>query len=207
MYKSALFPGAVAALLAATASPLSAPAHAQGGGIQRCEAPDGTAIYTDKACAAFGASSTPLSNDLVRRISTGGEPGMAGAMRAPVPGSARRSAAAGCARSTTQLAMDLEGAWSLGDVNRIAESYHWAGLDSNRARAIMERLETLSHLPLWEAHFLDARIGGAAVMASAGGPADGAQAGVMQLVLGDGAGSRMQDLTVRHYQGCYFVQF
>ncbi|MDX1550752.1 MAG: hypothetical protein R3278_09425, partial [Lysobacter spongiicola] len=91
MYKSALLPGAAAALLAATASPLSAPAHAQGGGIQRCEAPDGTAIYTDKACAAFGASSTPLSNDLVRRISTGGEPGMAGAMRAPVPGSARRS--------------------------------------------------------------------------------------------------------------------
>src|SRR3546814_7694973 len=64
-------------------------------------------------------------------------------------------------RSSTQLSMDLQGAWALGDVNRIAESYHWVGLGTGQARTIMQRLDRLAEQPLWQAHYFDARIGGA----------------------------------------------
>ena len=45
---------ATLATVAAASMPLVPPAQA-GGGIQRCEAASGEAIYTDKACAAFDA--------------------------------------------------------------------------------------------------------------------------------------------------------
>ena len=49
------------------ASPLAR--HAQAGnGIQRCQAPEGVTVYTDRACAAFGASAAPLSSQLLTSI-------------------------------------------------------------------------------------------------------------------------------------------
>lgn len=207
-----LTPSALAAtLLAAMALPGLAPAQSAGSGIQRCEAPDGTAIYTDKACGALGATATPISGELLTRLasdtSTGGEArGVFGNRRAPAI--ARRSAASGCARSTTQLSMDLQGAWALGDVNRIAESYHWVGLDTGQARSIMQRLARLSERPLWQAHYFDARIGGGIMqLADASAGTNPGDAGVMQLVLGEDASRQVQDFEVRRYHGCYFVQF
>lgn len=197
-----------AALLAAFAMPGPAPAQASGSGIQRCEAPDGTAIYTDRACTSLGATASPMSGELRTRLAYSADgdfdTGVFGARRAPAV--ARRSAASGCARSSTQLSMDLQGAWALGDVNRIAESYHWVGLNSDQARTIMERLDRLAAQPLWQAHYFDARIGGAMQFADASAAAP-TSAGVMQLVFGDGASRQVQDFDVRRYHGCYFVQF
>ena len=195
-------------LAAAFAIPGEAPGQ-DGTGIQRCEAADGSAIYTDKACAAFGATAKPMSDELLTRLAHAGDgsidTGVFGERRAPEI--ARRSAASGCARSSTQLSMDLQGAWALGDVNRIAESYHWAGLDSGQARAIMQRLERLAEQSLWQAHYFDAYVGNGMVQL-AGAAADvSAGAGVMQLVFEDGASPRVQDFDVRRYRGCYFVQF
>lgn len=206
-------PSALAAtMLAALATPGFAPAQSNGGGIQRCEAPDGVAIYTDKACSALGAIATPVSGELLTRLvsdngeDAGGAHAVFGDRRAPAI--SRRSAASGCARSTTQLSMDLQGAWALGDVNRIAESYHWAGLGTRQARPIMQRLDRLAEQPLWQTHYFDARIGGGMMQFAdaSGGGSDGS-VGVMQLVLGDGASRRVQDFDVRRYHGCYFVQF
>ena len=200
-----------ATVLAAVALPGLAPAQSGGGGIQRCEAPDGTAIYTDKACAAFGATATPISGELLTRLAsdTGGrkdDSGVFGNRHAPAI--ARRSAASGCARSTTQLSMDLQGAWALGDVNRIAESYHWVGLDTDQARSIMQRLGRLAEQPLWQAHYFDARMGGGMMqLADASGSASRSDVGVMQLVFGEDALRQVQDFEVRRYHGCYFVQF
>ncbi|MGQ4661550.1 hypothetical protein [Lysobacter sp. F6437] len=200
-----------ATLLAALAVPGLAPAQGGGSGIQRCEAPDGTAIYTDKACAAFGATATPIPGELLTRLASdthaGPEAhGVFGNRRAPAI--ARRSAASGCARSTTQLSMDLQGAWALGDVNRIAESYHWVGLDTGQARSIMQRLGRLAGQPLWQAHYFDARIGGGVMqLADASGSTALGDAGVMQLVLGDDGSRQVQDFEVRRYHGCYFVHF
>ncbi|MGH8084365.1 MAG: hypothetical protein ACREPV_03720 [Lysobacter sp.] len=196
-----------AALLAASAPPAIAPAHAQSHGIQRCEAADGTAIYTDRACASLGATASPMSGELLTRLATSGgdlDPGMFGERRASAV--ARRSLANGCARSSTQLSMDLQGAWALGDVNRIAESYHWAGLGTDQARTIMQRLERLAAQPLWQAHYFDARIGGAMHYADAAAVAP-PRAGVMQLLFADGASRQVQDFDVRRYHGCYFIQF
>lgn len=202
-----------AAVLAAAAAPCDAPA--QSAGIQRCLAPDGTAIYTDKACAAFGAQAAPMSGELVNRLvyDGGDDSGIAFAGSVAgrsAPAVARRSAASGCARSPTQLAMDLHGAWGLGDVNRIAESYHWVGMGSTQARSVMERLDRLSARTLWDTQFFDARIGSGAMQfadASASPAARDGSVGIMQLVFDDGTGQRVQDLEVRRYHGCYFVRF
>jgi hypothetical protein len=170
-----------AATLAATAallpgSPMVSEANAATG-IQRCEAADGTVVYTDKPCAAFNARATPMSGELMTRVARiqreeatrataagGGMPGAYADAAAFLPGSepaaatapARRSASDGCARTPTQLAMDLRGAFALGDVNRIAESYHWAGMGSSQAAGVMEQLERLAGDPLVDTQFFDA---------------------------------------------------
>lgn len=202
-----------ATVLAALAMPGVAPA--QGGnlqdGIQRCEAPDGTTIYTDKACAALGATASPMSGTLLTRLAYAHasdavfNAGAAQAQRAPA--GARRSAASGCARSSTQLTMDLQGSWALGDVNRIAESYHWVGLSQNQARSVMDRLERLAEQSLWQARFFDARIGGGMMQLADASASSVQGAGVMQLIFGDDDSRQMQNFDVERYHGCYFVQF
>jgi len=201
-------------VLSFVAAPAPAPAQDAGTGIQRCVGDDGTAIYTDKACTALGATASPMRGELLNRLVHTGGGGAGGAMTTPdtpLPAAiARRSPASGCARTPTQLAMDLHGAWALGDVNRIAESYHWAGLGADQGRSIMQRLERLAGQTLWDAEFFDARIGsGMMQFADASAPAatSNATVGVMQLVFDDGAGSRVQDLQVQRYNGCYFVRF
>lgn len=204
-------PQGLAATFLAAAFAIAGEASAQDSGstgIQRCEAPDGSAIYTDKACATFGAVAKPLSHALLTRLAYADDSADAGVFgRRRAPEVARRSAASGCARSSTQLSMDLQGAWALGDVNRIAESYHWAGLDSGQARAIMQRLERLAEQPLWQAHYFDAYIGDGMLQLADASAEVSSSAGVMQLVFEDGASPRVQDFDVRRYRGCYFVQF
>ena len=199
---------ALATLLAAALLSLMPTAHAATA-IQRCVGADGTPIYTDKPCAVFKAQRTPISGELLGRIARdrtanvlgGGD--FDGTPRA-TPAMARRSAASGCARTPTQLTMDLQGAWALGDVNRIAESYHWVGLRHRSGQQILRQLERLATQPLLQAEYFDARIGSGAMQfadASAGG--SGA-AGIMQVML---AGGGVQDFDVERYRGCYFIRF
>lgn len=190
------------------------PTAAAADGIQRCIGSDGTVAYTDHACAALGATATPISDELLTRIAreqaaeaSGAEAGFDRTARAAKPVVARRSAASGCARSPTQLSMDLQGSWALGDVNRIAESYHWTGLGHAQGQQIMQRLDRLSGKPLSRVHYFDARIGsGAMQLADAGGGSAGL-AGIMQVVLGNGTARTVQDFDVARYQGCYFIRF
>lgn len=201
---------ALAALLAAVLLPPMPIAHAASG-IQRCVAADGTPIYTDKPCAVFNAQRTPISGELLGRIARdraansldGGD--FDGTPRA-TPAIARRSAASGCARTPTQLTMDLQGAWALGDVNRIAESYHWVGLRHRSGQQILRQLERLATQPLLQAEYFDARIGSGAMQfadASPGAGGSGA-AGILQVMLADGG---FQDFDVERYRGCYFIRF
>ncbi|MEO6366194.1 MAG: hypothetical protein ABIO38_09145, partial [Luteimonas sp.] len=104
-------------------------------GLQRCQTQDGTVLYTDKACGVLGAAAKPISAELITRIAR--EEALSNVQPstdlgqddlAATEAAGRRSLAGGCARTPTQLAMDLRGAFALGDVNRIAESYHWTGL-------------------------------------------------------------------------------
>ena len=206
---------AVAALtLLAASMPVATPVNA-GTGIQRCQAPDGTTIYTDKPCSVHGATATPMSGELMTRIAR--EEAMAEAhydladatqplASAVAPG--RRSPAAGCARSATQLAMDLRGAFALGDINRIAESFQWAGMTHREGQRGMERIDRLNDAPLMDARYLDATIGTTGLqLADASSSAGDGSAGIMQLWFGEGGAQRIVDLDVKRYQGCYFVEF
>jgi hypothetical protein len=182
--------------------------------IQRCEAADGNAIYTDKPCAVFHAQPSRLSDDLNIRLAMaeaerqgndissqavafGSYRDASEPLHASLPG--RRSASAGCARSPQQLSRDLVGAFALHDVNRVAESYHWAGMSQHQALPVMKQLERLSAQPLADARFLSAWIG-SGEDAAARIPMD---AGLMQLVFADGG--RIVDFEVRRYSGCYFI--
>ncbi|HEV8694626.1 MAG TPA: hypothetical protein VGQ93_10685, partial [Lysobacter sp.] len=114
----------------------------------------------------------------------------------------RRPAAAGCARTPRQLSMDLIGSFALHDVNRVAESYHWAGMSQRQAMPVMWQLERLAGQPLADARFLAAWIGPGDLTPQEV-PSD---SGLMQLVFG-GDGARVIDFEVRRYSGCYFITF
>ncbi|HEU0305458.1 MAG TPA: hypothetical protein VFR30_00650 [Lysobacter sp.] len=207
-----LFAAFVSTLVLATASARESDAGPYGSAIQLCESEDGNSIYTDKPCAALQARPTRMSDDLAIRIAMakaeerissqalalGAYRDASEPLRASIPG--RRSASAGCARTPQQLSRDLVGAFALRDVNRVAESYHWAGMSQRQALPVMKQLERLSVKPLTDARFLAAWIGSGEQAASAI-PAD---AGIMQLVFAD-SGGRTMDFEVRRHSGCYFI--
>ena len=120
----------------------------------------------------------------------------------------RRSVAAGCARTPTQLQMDLRGAFALGDVNRIAESYHWVGVSPRTAARTMDRLAMLARRQVDDARYFDVRIGDAGAMfADAGGAASAAGGGVMQVSFAVEGGGSITEFDVERYKGCWFVRF
>lgn len=223
--KSLLIALAVTAIIGA--SPLAR--HAQAGtGIQRCQGPDGATVYTDKACAAFGARAVPMSGQLLTTIAreearseadmlqanleSGAEFAGYADAETPLASNAaavgRRSASGGCARSPTQLAMDLRGAFALGDVNRIAESYHWVGMSHKGASRIMERLESLARHDIADTQYFNAQIDGGMDAWSAGGTSIGGSAGILQVTFSDdGRPLSVTDFDVERYADCYFVRF
>lgn len=216
-------------VFACMAWPTAAPVRA-GMAIQRCQAADGAVIYTDRPCRVLRAKPVPLPGELAMRIardharerllamttSTGvgavdASAGIYADASAPMslgpasPG--RRAVAAGCARTPTQLQMDLHGALALGDVNRIAESYHWVGVPSRAAMRILDRLDAMARRPVAGIRYYDAWIGsGDAMLASTGDSAIG-NGGILQVAFAGRDGGSIADFEVERYKGCYFVRF
>lgn len=182
-------------------------------GVLRCQMPDGTSVYTNKACSAFGAKATPLSGEVLNRIEreqrhearlTGIEP--AEDMLQPMQASVRRSPQMGCAGTPEQLASDLAASVAMHDVNRLAESFDWAGMQNAQAQQVMSRLERLSEQVVTDAEYFDATIGGQLMFADAGGAVDGA-AGLMQVTFDNGDGTSVMDFDVQRDKGCYFLRY
>lgn len=206
-------------MLAAVSSLVAQRAHATPPTIQQCVARDGSTLYTDKPCRSIGARTVPMRGDLATRLVreqatearvSGVEVSYlqldTGTMRAAREAIGRRHASGGCARTPTQLAMDLRGAFALGDVNRVAESFHWIGMSHRGAQATMTRLQKLMRQPLVDAQYYD--IGGGWIASAGGGDATQVDSGgVMQLTFGDGASARIEDFDVQRYAGCWFVRF
>ena len=170
-----------------------APAFAAGG-LHRCEAPDGSAVYTDSACAAFDAKPAPMSTELLTRIAMddavfNGDSSNARSLSTAIR--PRRAPQAGCARSTGQLSMDLLASFAMRDVNHIAESVHWPGLKHRQAQVVMNRLMQLARAPLVDASFWPGLPGGGV--------------GAMQLTFD--RPQRVMEVGVERYAGCYFVRF
>lgn len=190
------------------ALPFSQPVSARTG-IQRCESADGSAVYTDRACASLGAQAMPMTGELLTRIARDEAANMSpnDSDGAPAISSVgRRSLSGGCARTTTQLSMDLQGSLALHDVNRLAESYHWVGQSNRQAQQLMQRLDRLTTQPLLEARFFDAQIGlGGVQLADAGNGNRGGS--VMQLTFGRDSAPQVIEFNVLRYAGCYFIRF
>ncbi|TBR13618.1 MAG: hypothetical protein EPO46_02370 [Lysobacter sp.] len=190
-------------------------------GIQRCQSPDGTMVYTDKPCALLAARPVAIPAELNLRLASESSRGdaistlegdavsaelaMSSAQRTARVG--RRSAAAGCARTPTQLAMDLEGSLALRDVNRLAESFHWVGMTQKQAVPVMKELERMSRRTVSNAQFYDAGIGMGLDYADASGGAAVRGAGIMQVNFQTETGMLPVQLNVEQYAGCYFVRF
>src|SRR5690606_20946455 len=171
----------------ATVIPATMPVNAGSTTLQRCRAPDGSVGYTDGNCSIFGAGSTLESS---QPIAVFDDPAWTGdgIDTWNRGGIGRRSPAGGCARSRAQLATDLYGALALGDVNRVAESYHFAGMSSAAGRATMNRLQGLLGHEVIDSQALGAHN--------------------LQLLLADaGGGASTIDFDVHRYAGCYFVSF
>lgn len=126
----ALLPAVLLGVLAASLSH-SAPAQAE---INRCTAPDGTSIYTDRECSALGA--------VERLPSERAEPG-SGISRPRLP--AYRG---GCARSVHQLIQQMTMAIDAGDVNRLAALYHWPGTSYSHGQRLMDQLQRVARAPV-----------------------------------------------------------
>src|SRR5690606_20677444 len=216
-----LLPCTLALAILGAALPVSAPANASSS-IQRCVAPDGSDVYTDKACSSLGASASPLSSDLLARIARDEamqrrldpRAGTVDASRPLDAGEApigRRSPESGCAKSPGQLARDLRGALALGDVNRVAASYHWAGMSAKTGKRVMDRLQDLAEKEVVDSRYYGggfAGIGdGATLLASADGSQGAGGTGFLQLVLGADQSRSVVDFDVHRYAGCYFVSF
>jgi hypothetical protein len=195
-------------LLAVPAPPV---AHATAG-IMKCATPDGTTAYTDHACRP-GSKAVPISGQLLTRIARdeARSPDAIDASAADAtPVAMRRSVADGCARTPAQLQMDLRASIALGDVNRVAESYHWVGLSTREGERVLDRLQRMTREPVADAHYFDAAIASpldADAVGIASADTGSGPAGMLQLQLGRGSGGSVVDLDVERYAGCYFVRF
>jgi len=95
--------------------------------------------------------------------------------------------------------MDLQASVALGDVNRVAESFDWAGMQSRQANEVMHELEGLAERSIARAEYFDITVG--ASLASA------LDAGVMQVAFRGDGGTVIDDFEVRRDSGCYFLRF
>lgn len=212
-----------------------------GTSVQRCQAADGTTLYTDKPCAQLGANALPVAADLRNRIArseareqrtrmaNGDAPDAATTLatlsaidaRTDQSIPTRRPVSAGCATSPQQLSQDLHASLAMGDVNRVAESYAWMGLDNRQGQQILDRLQGLTRQAVLNVQYYDAPIASASGVAMQYDEANGqwietaaaprptySGDGSMQLTLANAQGGQHSlDFKVRSYNGCWFVQY
>jgi hypothetical protein len=209
-------------LLALLVAPAWMPqASLQASPVQRCTNASGV-VYTDGACRALGATPAPMSAELIRnlareaRVLDAGNTFL-GDQFAPVSTAssleaesaraylAARHGGASCARTPEQLQLLLRGSVSMGDVNRIATAYDWAGMGSGQARQVLTRLEGLAKSPVTSTNYYNGSITSGAIV-DATVVADATPgAGFLQLVQ-DG-GTQVTEFEVHRQAGCYFVSF
>lgn len=201
------------ATLVLAALPMLAPRVEAKAGVVRCQMSDGSHAYSNKACSAFGAKATPLPAAVLNRIESdqrreaklnGIEPADASSM--PLQTGERRAVQRGCAGDPRQLAVDLAASVAMRDVNRVAESFDWAGMSHAQAQHVMSRLERLSTQVVRDAEYFDGTLGGQVMLGDAGRAYDGAT-GQMQVTIAEGNNESIVDFDVRRDEGCYFLKY
>ncbi|RZA14213.1 MAG: DUF4124 domain-containing protein [Lysobacteraceae bacterium] len=99
--------------------------------VRRCNAADGTLVFTDRKCSDIGAS---------ERIPP--------VVAAGVGGSLQLFGRAPCARTLQDLSYALGSAIQSGDANQVSGLYDWAGMSTANAYRVMDRLEAIARRPL-----------------------------------------------------------
>jgi len=105
------------------------------GGLRRCVDATGASVFTDRACDSVGAAEAPPDVAL------------------PNVAAARITSVRSCARSKADLLEGVRNALEVHDVNRLADYYHWVGMDGDTGYRLMDRLEAFTRRP-----FVDAQL-------------------------------------------------
>lgn len=116
-----------ACLLSAAFALPAPPAAAQAPQLNRCVAPNGETVYTDRRCDEVGAQARGIRAPSGATLST------------------RRMA---CARTLTDLVHEISAAIDNRDVNRLGAVYHWVGHDDASASKVYDRLQAIVDRPL-----------------------------------------------------------
>lgn len=106
------------------------PAHRVEAQVRRCTMTDGTAVFTDRRCSDLGAQE--------RRPTAAALP----------PVALKRAGT--CMRSVRELVFELTSAIDSHDANRLASLYHWTGMGTDQAYAVLQRLDAVAQRPLLE---------------------------------------------------------
>jgi hypothetical protein len=165
--------------------------HAQ---IHRCTAADGTEVFTDRKCADIDAiDRTP---------------------RTPPSAGAGRLYRGGCARNLQDLTYEITTAIDAQDANRLAGVYHWVGVSSNNAAALMDRLDAVVHRPLVDIVPIAAR----STVDEGGGESDAYYPSTIpqrqppvalrvEQTLGNGTTPSHTIFSLQKHLGCWWVRF
>lgn len=95
--------------------------------VRRCVLPNGATLYTDRRCDDVGA---------VEQAAPPARSGGAALHRT------------GCSRTLQDLQFEVTMAITTNDANRLAGVYHWAGMSSAQAYAVVPRLAAIVQRPL-----------------------------------------------------------
>lgn len=116
---------AVASAIAAASCVLPWPVKAQQ--VRRCITADGQQVYTDRQCVDIGATERTAAPTLPSGASI-----------------ATRRQRWTCAGDVEELVYQLNNALLAADVNQVASVYHWTGMSTRNAYAVMDRLWALT---------------------------------------------------------------
>lgn len=119
--------------------------------LQRCQAADGTMVYTDTPCEQLDAR--PLTPPRTKQAAAPGDASIQQRQAASPVGrggalSLGGSARDDCIRRTDILLFEIRSAIQSRNVNRLAGVYDWAGKSAGAAGDIIERLARLAEQPL-----------------------------------------------------------
>ena len=186
--------------------------------VLRCQMPDGSKLYTNKACSSFGGTPVPMDAAVLNRIKAeqrrevrqvaqrnGDDPALAlAALEADsivaTSASSRRPVSSGCAGSPEQLAVDLQASLAMDDVNRVAESFDWTGMANDQAQRVFKQLEQMAaSREVVDADYFEASISYGGVPSS--------NRGLMQVTFAAADAAAVDNFEVTRQQGCYFLRY
>jgi hypothetical protein len=107
-------------------------------GIAHCVGPDGVTIFTDQRCSDLLAVEQVLPPPPVER------PAVLVSVRT-------------CPRNQDDFLFGVRMALESHDVNRLADFYHWAGMDTASGYRLMERLQAFGTRPLVDVQLVSER--------------------------------------------------